>query len=191
VGSDDPEKVENPIIVSLPETDDPVELAPAVAEVVGSPDTARFDEEVYAQSLASVATDVPALNGDQAYSPGEWSEQITRVAWSADPWADRAKAKGTDEFTAQKVVKKDNSEFLDVFAPESEVGSAEVRDWLEGEGLVTMQVQGALVRQYTNDDGTRMQADMGTVSFTVALLCPSGGDCRVFMVLPAESVEEG
>ncbi|MDN8677473.1 hypothetical protein Q0N25_13885, partial [Staphylococcus aureus] len=63
------------------------------------------------------------------------------------------------------------------------------------EGLVVMEVEGTLVRELTDpEDGVRKQDDLGTVTWTVAMLCAEGEDCEVFLTLPgslAPAEEEG
>ena len=101
-------------------------------------------------------------------TPKQWAEQVVSTAWASDPWEDRAEYKTTDTFTAQKVTESDTGEFLDFFAPDS----SEVQEYLEGRGLVVMEVQGTLLRELTDpDDGVRKQADMGETTWSVAMLC--------------------
>ncbi|HEX7352565.1 hypothetical protein [Brachybacterium sp.] len=194
VGADDPTLEANPVVLPLPSTSEPQELAPAVAEVLGSADTARFQEAYYVATIASAAPEIPN-EGEAPTTPQQWAQQVVTTAWEQDPWADRAQYKTTDTFTAQKVTTADNGEFLDVFAPPSAEGSAEAREYLTGEGLVVMEVEGTLLRELTDPaDGQRKQKDMGTVSWTVAMLCTEGQDCTVFLALPgslSEAAEEG
>ena len=51
----EPTPEENPVVMPLPATDEPQELAASVAQVMGSPDTARFKEEYYVATIASAA----------------------------------------------------------------------------------------------------------------------------------------
>lgn len=183
-GLDDPEKVENPVVLPLPETSEPQELAPAVAEVVGSPDTARFEPEYYVATIASAAPEIENEGGEPTTSE-EWAQQIVDTAWESDPWEDRAEFKATDTFTAQKVRSTGVDSFLEMFAP----GSAEAQEYLKSEGLVVVEVEGELLRELTDpEDGVRKQKDMGTVTWTVAMLCGEGENCEVFLALPG-SVE--
>ena len=194
VGLDDPTQEANPVVLPLPSTSEPQELAPAVAEVLGSGDTARFQEAYYVATIASAAPEIPNEGGEPT-APQQWAQQVVTTAWEQDPWADRAQYKTTDTFTAQKVTTADTGAFLDVFAPLSVEGSHEAREYLTGEGLVVMGVQGTLLREVTDpEDGLRKQRDMGTVSWTVAMLCPEGEDCTVFLALPgtlSKAAEEG
>lgn len=193
-GADDPTQEANPVVLPLPSTSEPQELAPAVAEVVGSADTARFQEEYYVATIASAAPEI-ANEGEGPTTPEQWAQQVVTTAWQSDPWADRAQYKTTDTFTAQKVTTAETGEFLDYFAPSTAEGSEQAREFLSSEGLVVMEVEGTLLREFTDpDDGMRKQDDMGTVSWTVAVLCPEGEDCKVFLAVPgilSEAAEEG
>lgn len=193
-GADDPTQEANPVVLPLPSTSEPQELAPAVAEVLGSADTARFQEAYYVATIASAAPEIPNEGGDPT-TPQQWAQQVVTTAWESDPWVDRAQYKTTDTFTAQKVTTADTGAFLDYFAPSSAEGSDEAREYLSSEGLVVMEVEGTLLRELTDpDDGLRKQQDMGTVSWTVAMLCPEGEDCKVFLAVPGsleEAAEEG
>lgn len=193
-GVDEPTQEDDPVVLPLPSTSEPQELAPAVAEVLGSADTARFQQEYYVATMASAAPEIPN-EGGAPISSQEWAEQIVTTAWSADPWADRAQYKTTDTFTAQKVTTAENEEFLDYFAPAEAEGSASAREYLTSEGLVVMEVEGTLHRELTDpNDGLRKQSDMGTVRWTVAMLCPEDDDCTVFLAIPGrlgEVAEEG
>lgn len=181
-GLDDPTPEENPVVLPLPDTEEPQKLAPAVAEVLGSPDTARFDEAYYVATIASAAPEIEN-EGKDPTTPKQWAEQVVSTAWAADPWEDRAEYKTTDTFTAQKVTESDTGEFLDFFAPDS----SEVQEYLEGRGLVVMEVQGTLLRELTDpDDGVRKQADMGETTWSVAMLCAEGEDCQVFLAVPGQ-----
>lgn len=190
-GADDPDKDENPVIVPLPETDQPQKLAPAVAQVLASEDTAKFEESDYISTLSAVSPEIPAIGGDQAYSSTEWAEQIQQAAWSSDPWGDRAKLKTTDVYTPSKTSAVSSDAFLDSFAPKDGENSDEVRSWLTDHGLTVMEVEGSLARQLTGDDGDRRQVDMGTVTWQIALLCPDEDDetdsCQVFLGYPTGS----
>lgn len=194
VGADDPTLEANPVVLPLPSTSEPQELAPAVAEVLGSADTARFQEAYYVATIASAAPEIPN-EGEAPTTPQQWAQQVVTTAWEQDPWADRAQYKTTDTFTARKVTTAGTGEFLDVFAPPSAEGSEEAREYLTCEGLVVMEVEGTLLRELTDpEDGQRKQKDMGTVTWTVAMLCSDGQDCTVFLALPgslSEATEEG
>ncbi|MGP9582490.1 hypothetical protein [Brachybacterium sp. AOP35-5H-19] len=194
VGADDPTQETNPVVLPLPSTSEPQELAPAVAEVLGSADTARFQEAYYVATIAPAAPEIPN-EGKAPTTQQQWAQQVVTTAWQSDPWADRAQYKTTDTFTPQKVTTADTGEFLDFFAPSSAEGSAEAREYLTGEGLVVMEVEGTLLRELTDPgDGLRKQEDMGTVSWTVAMLCSEGEDCTVFLAVPgtlSEATEEG
>lgn len=193
-GVDGPTQEANPVVLPLPSTSEPQELAPAVAEVLGSADTARFQEAYYVATIASAAPEIPN-EGKAATTPEQWAQQIVTTAWKSDPWADRAQYKTTDTFTAQKVTTVDTGKFLEYFAPASAEGSAEARDYLTTEGLVVMEVEGTLLRELTDpEDGLRKQKDMGTLSWSVAMLCGEGEDCKVFLAVPGsldEAAEEG
>lgn len=179
-GLDDPTPEENPVVLPLPDTSKPEELAPAVAEVLGSPDTARFDEPYYVATIASASPEIEN-EGKAPTTPKEWATQVVATAWESDPWEDRAQYKTTDTFTAQKVTAGDSEEFLNVFAPES----PEAQEYLESQGLVVMEVEGTLLRELTDpDDGVRKQADMGETSWSVAMLCPEKENCQVFLAVP-------
>lgn len=194
VGLDDPTQEANPVVLPLPSTSEPQELAPAVAEVLGGADTVRFQEAYYVATIASAAPEIPNEGGAPT-TPEQWAQQVVATAWKSDPWEERAQYKTTDTFTAQKVSTADTGEFLDYFAPPTAQGSAEAREYLTGEGLVVMEVEGTLLRELTDpEDGVRKQEDMGTVSWTVAMLCPEGQDCQVLLAVPgavAEAAEEG
>ncbi|MDN5685862.1 MAG: hypothetical protein L0G94_04150 [Brachybacterium sp.] len=193
-GMDDPTRAEDSVVLPLPETDKPEELAPKVAEVLGSADTARFTREQYVETIASAAPEIPN-EGKAPTSPEQWAEQVVTTAWKSDPWEDRAKVKTTDTFTPQTVRTADEEEFLDFFAPESKKGTGEAREYLRDQGLVVMEVEGTLLRMVTNpEDGVRKQIDQGTQSWTVAMLCGDGETCKVFLALPGgldEAREEG
>lgn len=194
VGLDDPTQEANPVVLPLPSTREPQELAPAVAEVLGSADTARFQEAYYVATIASAAPEIPN-EGAEPTTPQQWAQQVVTTAWKSDPWADRAQYKTSDEFTAQKVMAVETAEFLDYFAPATAQGSEQAREYLTGEGLVVMEVEGVMRRELTDpEDGVRKQQDMGTVTWTVAMLCAEGEDCKVFLAVPGtleEAAEEG
>lgn len=189
-GMDDPTPEENPVVLPLPATEEPQELAPAVVEVLGSPDTARFDEAFYVATIASAAPEIEN-EGKDPTKPKQWATQVVSTAWASDPWKDRAKYKTTDTFTAQKVTTGDTQEFRDFFAPDS----PEAREYLEGRGLVVMEVEGTLLRELTDpEDGVRKQADMGKTTWSVAMLCAEGESCQVFLAVPgtfAQAKKEG
>ena len=190
----EPTPEENPVVMPLPATDEPQELAASVAQVMGSPDTARFKEEYYVATIASATPEIPN-EGAEPTTRQEWAQRMVTTAWESDPWDERAKYKATDTFTAQTVRAVDEESFLEFFAPETAQGSAEAREYLTDEGLVVMEVEGTLVRELTDpEDGVRKQDDLGTVTWTVAMLCDEGEDCEVFLTVPgslAPAEEEG
>jgi hypothetical protein len=191
-GPNDPEKPDSSVVMALPETNEPQRLATAVAQVVGSPDTARFERGQYVAAIASEAPEIPN-EGKDPTTPSQWAEQIVSTAWKQDPWEDRAKYKATDTFTPQTVKTADTAKFLDYFAPESKSGAAEAREYLTDQGLVVMEVHGTVVREVTDPkDQQRKEQDMGEQTWTVAMLCPDKGDCKVFLALSGSvSSEEG
>lgn len=181
-GPNDPEQIEDPVILPLPATKEPQELAPAVAQVVGSPDTARYQPEAYVATMASAAVELPSgVAGTEPQTSQDWAETILVTAWASDPWDERAKYKGTDTFTPQKVTQTDPAAFLSLYGDDK----AGVRDYLTEHGLVVMEVEGLLTREVTDPaDGQRKQKDLGTTTWTVAMLCDDGEDCKVFLATP-------
>lgn len=181
-GVDDPSAVPDPVILPLPATKEPQELAAATASVVGSPDTARYQPEAYVATMATASAELPSgVAGTEAKSSQEWAETILVTAWSSDPWDERAKFKNTDTFTPQTVTKVDPAGLLSLYGDDK----AAVRDYLTEHGLVVMQVDGLLTREATDPaDGQRKEKDMGTTSWTVAMLCEEGQGCKVFLVTP-------
>lgn len=177
-GPDDPSPEESPLVFSLPNTDEPQELARATAEVVGSADTARFTEQNYVDAITPAAA--PIDDGADSKTAEETAQTVVDTAWSQDPWEDRAKYKASDDFSPQTVRTVDEATFLDAAG-----APADAREYMTSRGLTVMEVEGQLRREYTDpDSGDRLQQDMGTTYWTVAMLCKPEKPCKVFMALP-------
>lgn len=183
---DDPEKVEHPVLVNLPSTDDAHKMALAASQVALSPDTARFDLTDYEKVFAASTPQAPEFSsGSETMTQGQWGQYVMKVALSRDPWDDRVGVKATDEFKPQKATTIDSQGFTTLLFGESDGG--EFRKWLDAQPITVVKVEGALGRQWTSADGQRLEKDMGQVQTAVGMVC--NDQCRVIAVLPPGKVE--
>ncbi|WP_347041997.1 hypothetical protein [Brachybacterium nesterenkovii] len=181
-GANDPTPVDAGI-VPLPSTDQPQELAQSVAQVLGSPDTARFTEEDYIATIETAAPEIVEDTGTT--SPREVAESVVKTAWAEDPWADCAQLKGTDKFTATKVTSVDSAVFLEKLVPAGQGSNDKAREYMQSHGLTVMQVDGTLLREWTDQNsGERLQKDAGETSWTIGMLSEPGAPCKVFFAQP-------
>lgn len=189
-GADDPSREPNPAIIPLAGTTQPQELAKTTAKLLGSMDTARFKEADYVKAVTPQAASISDPSGSR--SPQQVAETVVKGAWSSDPWDDRAQYKTTDTFTPKRMVALDNAKFLDAVAPKGQGSNDAARKYMLAHHLVVIEVDGSLVRQYTDPKtGQRMQKSFESEPWMIAMLCEPGKECKVFLAIQGKLKEGG